>query len=141
MEDGSEKNIEDVKIGDIVLSYNEEKLIIEPKSVTNINKPIHNDLVEYILEDDTKIISTFDHPYYINGFELASYKPNLTNFRYVLPKDVSHIKVGDSLNLLNGSTVKIKSIKELDRIDTQTYIITVENNRNFYANQILVHNK
>jgi intein/homing endonuclease len=141
MVDGSEKNIEDVVIGDEVLSYNEEKLLIEPKKVIKLNSPIHDDLVEYTLSNGIKITSTFDHPYYVNGLYLASYQPNWTNERYVLPSEVGKIKVGDLLNLVNGEIVSIVSIVELDRIDTQTYIISVENNRNFYANQILVHNK
>ena len=141
MLDGSEKNIEDVVIGDEVLSYNEETGVIEPKKVIKLNSPIHNDLVEYTLSNGIKITSTFDHPYYVNGLQLASYQPNWTNERYDLPSEVGEIKVGDFVNLTNKETVEIISIVELDRVDTQTYIISVENNRNFYANQILVHNK
>jgi intein/homing endonuclease len=141
MEDGNEKNIEEICIDDVVLSYNEEKGIIEPKKVVNLNSPIHDDLVEYTLSNGTKIISTFDHPYYVNGLQLASYRPNWTNERYDLPTEVISIKVGDEFNLLNESRVKIKSILELDRVDTQTYIFSVDGNRNFYANGILVHNK
>jgi intein/homing endonuclease len=139
--DGSEKNIEDVVIGEEVLSYNEETGVIEPKQVIKLNSPIHDDLVEYTLSNGIKITSTFDHPYYINGLQLASYQPNWTNERYDLPSEVGKIKVGDFVNLANKETVEIISIAELDRIDTQTYIISVEDNRNFYANQILVHNK
>lgn len=141
MEDGNEKNIEEICIDDVVLSYNEEKGIIEPKKVVNLNSPIHDDLVEYTLSNGTKIISTFDHPYYVNGLQLASYKPNWTNERYDLPTEVISIKVDDEFNLLNESRVKIESILELDRVDTQTYIFSVDGNRNFYANGILVHNK
>jgi intein/homing endonuclease len=141
MEDGSEKNIEEICIDDVVLSYNEEKGIIEPKKVVNLNSPIHDDLVKYTLSNGDKIISTFDHPYYVNGLQLASYKPNWTNKRYDLPTEVISIKVGDEFNLLNESRVKIESILELDRVDTQTYIFSVDGNRNFYANGILVHNK
>ena len=141
MEDGSEKNIEDISIDDVVLSYNEEKGIIEPKKVLSLNSPIHDDLVEYTLSNGTKIISTYDHPYYINGLQLASYKPDWTNERYNLPSEVISIKVGDEVNLLNGSTDKIEIILELDRVERQTYIFTVEGNRNFYANGVLVHNK
>ena len=44
--------------------------------------------------------------------------------------------------LSNGvSRTAIKDIIELDEKDTQTYIITIEDNHNFYANGILVHNK
>lgn len=141
MADGTEKNIEDVSIGDEVLSYNEETGVIEPKQVIKLNSPIHNDLVEYTLPNDHKITSTFDHPFYVNGLSLASYQPNWTNERYVLPSEVGKIKVGDLLNLVNNEIVEIVSIVELDRVDTQTYIISVEDNRNFYANKILVHNK
>lgn len=141
MADGTEKNIEDIIIGEEVLSYNEETGVIEPKKVIKLNSPIHNDLVEYTLPNDHKITSTFDHPFYVNGLSLASYQPNFTNERYDLPSEVGQIKVGDLLNLVNKENVEILSIVELDRVDTQTYIISVEDNRNFYANKILVHNK
>jgi intein/homing endonuclease len=141
MEDGSEKNIEDISIDDVVLSYNEEKGIIESKKVLNLNSPIHDDLVEYTLSNGTKIISTYDHPYYVNGLQLASYKPNWTNERYDLPTEVISIKAGDRVNLIDKETAVIESILELDRVETQTYIFSVEGNRNFYANGILVHNK
>lgn len=141
MVDGSEKNIEDVVIGDEVLSYNEEIGVIEPKKVIKLDSPIHNDLVEYTLSNGIKITSTFDHPYYVNGLHLASYQPSWSNERYDLPSLVSQIKVGDLVNLSNSDMAEIISIVELDRVDTQTYIISVEDNRNFYANKILVHNK
>jgi intein/homing endonuclease len=141
MEDGSEKNIEDVVIDDVVLSYNENSRCIEPKKVVKLESPIHDDLVEYTLTNGTTITSTFDHPYYVNGLQLASYKPNWTNSRYDLPSTVIEIKVVDLLNLVNNEVVEIVSIKELDRVDAQTYIFSVEDNRNFYANGILVHNK
>ena len=141
LEDDIEKNIEDIQIGDVVLSYNEEKKSIEPKKVTNTSSPIHDDLVEYTLSNGIKITSTFDHPYYVNGLELASYKPEWTNERYILPSNVIEIRVGDFVNLSDNETVKIESIMELSRINTRTYIISVEDNHNFYANKILVHNK
>jgi intein/homing endonuclease len=106
-----------------------------------LNSPIHDDLVEYTLSNGTKIISTYDHPYYVNGLQLASYKPNWTNERYDLPTEVISIKAGYRVNLIDKETAVIESILELDRVETQTYIFSVEGNRNFYANGILVHNK
>ena len=141
VEDNIEKNIEDIQIGDVVLSYNEEKKSQELKKVTNTFKPIHDDLVEYTLSNGIRITSTFDHPYYVNGLKLASYRPDWTNEKYDLPSNVIEIKIGDFVNLSDNETVKIESIIELSRTDTQTYIISVEDNHNFYANKILVHNK
>jgi intein/homing endonuclease len=142
MGDGSEKNIEDVIEGDVVVSFNESTLQNEVKNVIGLKTPIHNDLVKYEFANQTSITSTFDHPFYVNDLELASYTPFLTNKRYELNKEVRQIKASDMVYLSNGvSRTAIKDIIELDEKDTQTYIITVEDNHNFYANGILVHNK
>jgi hypothetical protein len=142
MSDGTQKNIEDVEIGDEVLSLNENGLLLESKKVIGTKKPIHDDMVKYVFANQTEIVCTFDHPFYVDGGELASYTPFLTNKRYELGKEVRQIKVGDLVYLSNGSSrTAVKDIVELDLGDTQTYIITVEDNHNFYANEILVHNK
>lgn len=138
---GVEKNIEDLQVGEEVLSYNEYSNIIESKKIVKMDSPIHDDLVEYTLSNGVQIISTFDHPYYVDGLKLASYKPDWTNERYDLPSEVIRIDVGDKLFSPNRDTVEILSIKELENKETQTYIISVEDNRNFYANGVLVHNK
>ncbi len=142
MGDGSEKNIEDVVVGDEVISFNETTLQNEVKKVIGLKTPIHNDLVRYEFANQTSVTSTFDHPFYVGDLELASFAPFLTNKRYEIGKEVRQIKVGDLVYLpTNKSKTAIKDIIELDANDTQTYIITVEDNHNFYANNILVHNK
>lgn len=142
MADGTEKNIEEVVEGDEVLSFNEETLQNESKKVIGLKMPIHDDLVKYYFDNETTITSTFDHPYYINGSDLASFTPFLTNKRYEIGREVKQIKIGDIVSLsTSNSNASIINIEELPKVDTQTYIITVEDNHNFYANNILVHNK
>jgi intein/homing endonuclease len=141
MGDGTERNIEDVKVGDFVMSYNEITNEVEEMEVIDFNTPIHDDIVRYTLSDNTQIVSTFDHPYYIEGLKLASYKPKWTKERYDLPLEIEQIKLGDKLMKANREILEIISIDELERINTQTYIISVANNRNFFANGVLVHNK
>ena len=139
---GDIKNIEDIVVGDVVVSYNEESGIQEHNIVTDLDQPIHNDLVKYTFSNGTEITCTYDHPFYVNDLTLSSYKPELTNERYQLPSVVSEIKVGDFVYPLDGDVdVAITSIEELPLEDTQTYIFSVENNHNFYANGVLVHNK
>ena len=141
MSDNTTKNIEDIVIGDEVLSFNETNTSIEPKQVIDLNSPIHNDMVKYVFSNGTNITCTFDHPLYIVGEEhmvLASYKPELTTERYNLGREIHQIQIGDAVSLMS---VSITDIIELPTEDTQTYIITVEDNHNFYANEILVHNK
>ncbi len=141
MIDGEVKVIEDVKIDDIVLSFNEETKTKEYNKVIDIKSPIHNDLVTYHFSNETSLTCTYDHPIYVNGLDIASFKPELTNTRYQLDKEVIEIKVGDVVNVSDDTQTTIEKIKVLELVDTQTYIITVENNHNFYANKILVHNK
>ncbi len=141
MIDGEVKVIEDVKIDDIVLSFNEETKTKEYNKVIDIKSPIHNDLVTYHFSNETSLTCTYDHPIYVNGLDIASFKPELTNTRYQLDKEVIEIKVGDVVNVSDDTQTTIEKIEVLELVDTQTYIITIENNHNFYANKILVHNK
>jgi len=141
LEGGSTKNIEEIEEGDEVLSYNENTLMIEPKKVIGLNSPVHNDLVTYTFSNDTQLTCTFDHPIYVNGLGLASFIPEWTNNRYKIDKDVKKIQLGDLVRLATGGQTAIKEIRVLKPEDTQTYIITVQDNHNFFANNILVHNK
>ena len=140
MGNGSEKSIEEISVGDVVISYNEDLNLLEKKQVIDTISPIHDDLVSYNFSDGTEITSTYDHPYYVEGFKLASYRPTWTKERYKL-SEVREIKLGDKFYKPNGSIVELLSIKELERINIRTHIITIDGNHNFYANGILVHNK
>jgi hypothetical protein len=144
MADGSEKNIEEIVDGDEVLSF--DGVNNEPKKVSSIRTPNNTDLVKYVFANQTELVCTFDHPIFVSaeGFstELASYNPFLTNKLYQLDNVVKQIKVGDLVFVCETkSQTAIKDIIELDLGDTQTYIFEVEDNHNFYANGILVHNK
>lgn len=141
LEGGSKKNIEDIEVNDEVLSFNEQTLTVEPKKVLSLKSPIHNDLVKYHFTNDTTLTCTFDHPLYVNGLEIASFIPEWTNSRYNIGKDAKKIKVGDLVKLATGGQTAIKEIEVLPFEETQTYIFEVEDNHNFYANNILVHNK
>ena len=142
MGDGSFKNIEEVQIGDEVITLNEETKLNEVKKVIDTKSPTHNDLVKYTLSNGVEVTATFDHPFYVNKMELASHAPNLTNERYELGATVRKIETGDFVYMIpNDNEVTIEKIEPQPLVDTQTYIFTVEDNHNFYANGILTHNK
>jgi intein/homing endonuclease len=141
LQNGEIKNIEEIEIGDFVLSYNEQTKLQEYKKVIKLQRPMHDDLVTYHLSNGKMITSTFDHPFYVNDLKLASYSPELTNTRYDNLIDVQKINVGDILNSQENEEISILSITENERVLTQTYIFTVEDTNNFYANGVLVHNK
>lgn len=141
--DWTTKNIEDVVVGDVVISFNEETGKQEDKEVLSLLSPLHDDLVKYTFSNGNVITSTFDHPYYVNGLQLASYRPEWTNERYDELSGVIEIKIGDEVNLEanDGFLACITSIEEQPTEATQTYIFHVKDNMNFYANGILTHNK
>ena len=141
LSNGDIKNIEDISIGDSVLSYNTSTNKIEEKEVVNINQPIHNDLVTYTFSNFSSITCTFDHPLFTEDLKLVSYNPDLTNSRYNLGEKVNQVNLGDKVKLVQGGTAYINSITEHPLEEVQTYIFSVEDNNNFYANGILVHNK
>jgi hypothetical protein len=142
MGDGSVKNIEDVVVDDEVISFNETTQQNEVKKVVGLKQPVHNDIVKYSFANQTEITCTLDHPFYVEGLKLASHNPELTQEIYKLDREVAQIKEGDLVYMSNGvSRTAIKSIELQPVEETQTYIITVEDNHNFYANGILVHNK
>jgi len=140
MGDGSLRNIEEIEIGDIVLSFNEKTKSTEGKKVMGLKNPIHDDMIKYTFTDESFVICTQDHPFYTNDYVLSSYSPELTIERYQLNREIHRIQIDDNV-YTEGGNMKIKNIEVLPADNTQTYIISVEDNSNFYANGILVHNK
>jgi hypothetical protein len=142
MGDNTEKNIEDIVEGDVVLSFNETTLQNEPKEVIGLKQPVHSTMVKYHFGNGGDVSCTYDHPIYVGGYEIASITPTVTNARYDIANKITRqIVIGDTIHLPNGTTSTIESIEDLPMMDYQTYLITVADNHNFYANNILVHNK
>jgi len=142
MEDGTEKNIEEIVESEKVLSYNEETNTNEIKEVISCRVNNSTKLVTYHFSNQTSITATPEHPFYVDGLKLASLDPESTKTIHSIDREVELIKVGDLVYTSNGmSMTAIKQIELLDVDSTSTYIITVEDNHNFYANNVLVHNK
>lgn len=148
MSDGEYKPIEDVELGDEVQTYNVQNKHFDFKKVIGKESPIHNDLITITIKHDEfddiiKVECTYDHPIFKSDFSLVSYKPDATKERYDSLKDetINQLEVGQQLFLANG-TGTITDISENSLAeDVQTYIIRVEDNHNFFAENILVHNK
>ena len=76
-ENNSYKNIEDVKTGDIVKSWNETTGNIDNNKVVTSRQQTGSDMVKLSF-GDIEIKNTFDHPYYVENKGWCSYKPKLT---------------------------------------------------------------
>jgi len=148
MADGSEKNIEDVKVGEEILGQN------GPNKVLGLHRP----LVKTKLPDGSfvnlKIVSINGKPRFFSEDHLfaatdggwRSINPELSNWLHkkVIERDnliVTEMKVGDELITLNGPE-KIKSLEITDEgPETQLYNFYLRNDNTYYANGYLVHNK
>ena len=129
IENGYE-DIDKLKIGDYILTYNEEKGINEYKKVSYVF--VFNDLDEIlytIKTDDTEMRLTHHHRVY-------TYRDG--KYQYLAAENLN---IGDVVRYSNGEYHKIKEISHR-RIGNTVYNLEVEDNHNFYVgNQgILVHN-
>ena len=138
MFDLTQKNIEDVLVGDFILTYNEENKKQEKGEVKNLINPLKDNIVQYQLEDDTIIESTTCHPYWVIGKGWASFDPEFTFKLYGF--EVSKINEDDLFLSVNNVRLSISKITILDIIAI-TYNLEINGNHTYYANNILVHNK
>lgn len=139
MYDNTIKNIEDVKIGDSVLTYNEVTKIQEPGEVREIVNPVKTNIVEYKLSNNTTIRSTTCHPYWVIDKGWSSLNPELTKSLYNF--EVHKILKNDKLLSINNTHINIDDVTELITKEVTTYNIGIMGNHTYYANDILVHNK
>jgi len=124
--ENGEKNIEDIKVNDVVLGFDEANNKV--KAVKVLKKHEHITLGYYRIEldDGTTLFITGNHLVWSDG-----YKP------------VDNIKESDVLmqkKAIGVTLVKIKQIKFYNKKAT-VYDIRTSLTHNFFANGILVHNK
>lgn len=148
MGDFSQKNIEDIVKGDRVCTYNFETSELESNNVTEVVTKLISGK-----DDDYTVIVNFDngstnhntnsHPYYVKGKGWSSYRPDITFSTHGM--DVELLEVGDVVFELTSdrtlSEITVTSIGEYREPIAVYNLSRVENNHNFFANSILVHNK
>lgn len=122
------KNIEDIVVGDIVLSYNHKTNKIQPSVVQATRKIEKNDLLRIVTTDGRTIESTVDHRFWDvdNGYCRIDEFGKKSKFLVVTE--------GTFL-----TQTKIKT-KEYIRQNKYVYDIQVADNHNFFVEDILVHN-
>lgn len=124
------KEIEKLKIGDQVLSYNVETKSIEIATIMDLASQMHHNLYE-IDFTSSKVIVTDDHPFYFNNNYYSILQNNKYGFKTLALHKGQEIDV-----LIDGKmkTMKIKEIRPLQRCE-MTYTITkLDKNNLFFAN-------
>jgi hypothetical protein len=106
MADGSTKNIEDIKVGDVVKSYNTANKVSKGETVTKVYHHTPQEMGDYYLVINKNLKVTPNHLLFING----------------VWKKSGDAKVGDVLFGVSGSNILIKSIEKVyERVDTYNF--------------------
>jgi hypothetical protein len=136
------KNIEDVQIGDTVLTYNFTNSMLEINPVLEKINALHHSLIKIVLSNNEEIISTEDHPYYVRGKGWCSFNPELTfqncGFRTV------KMEVFDFCFTIRKRRLKKVKIVQICRIEKpiMTFNLSkIANSNNYFVNGILVNNE
>jgi len=140
MGDGTTKDIELIEIGDEVMNYNFKDEKIQTGKVTTIDMPVHADIIEISFNSKTTK-NTFDHPYWVVGKGWSSYKPEWTEKRYEI--ETKQLEIGDKCLELFENSLREIEITNLEEVinPVQTYSLEITTNHNYFANDVLVHNK
>ena len=133
------KNIEDIQVGDLILTYNHKSNEIENKEVQNIIHKNVDSTVKYTFDNDDTLECTLDHPLYSIEGQYVSYKPEQSKLQYGL--EVGQTEVGTKILLQDGSSLEITSIEEKHGKVKVYNLHDVKDNHNFFANKFLVHNR
>ena len=121
------KRIEDIKVGDRVLSADTETMISEYKTVLDTFVRTTNDLIHIFIGDE-ELITTIDHPFWVKG---KGFVPAMS------------LVIGSGLINDNGDIAYVENIlRETNNNGVEVFNFKVENYHTYYVgeNNILVHN-
>lgn len=121
MADGSSKPIEQVRIGDQVLSFANETY--GDKKVVTV-QGVHSYIVDNYMIINDSLQVTGEHEIFLNG-----------KWRYA-----GYAQVGDELIGEDGKIVKIESIQYVKAAGTRVYNLNVDKTHTYFADGIYVHN-
>lgn len=137
--DGSSKNIEDIQIGEEVLTHSFKKGTNEVRKVGGLTKKTTSQTVKYTFEDGKELQATHDHPLYSLNKGWVSRDPFFTSTKYQLTTSLA--EVGDSIVKQDNTTANISLIENVEGTFNVYNLVSVEANHNYFANEFLVHNR
>lgn len=137
--DQGKVSIENILPGDNVITWNHESEEAEMCQVLNTMIKEDEHTVTYVFDNGTELQGTPDHPLYVIGKGYSSYYPKQTLDDSGM--SVEQILIGDSVKHLDGYGVKIIDIVENEKTSTVYNLDSVEKNHNFFAEDLLVHNR
>jgi len=143
LSNGEEKNIEEIIVGDKILSVDINSMKIEEDKVIKIPSALKKyRIIEAKFENGTVNKFSPAHPYWVKNKGWCVY--DLKEAETELEFGANKLNIGDTVMYYSNGKLMETSIVELN--DTGDYVEMfnvefVEKNHTFFANGILVHNK
>lgn len=137
MADGTRKNIEEVRIGDTVVSQDEWGRRAS-STVTQLIQPISDNMCKIEFEDGDKLEVTKSHPLMTDTGWKAIDVGAAAKEKESVP--VTKLEVGDKMVKVDGTNPVVSEIACWDE-QVQTYNLTVDNDHTYFAGGYLAHNK
>jgi len=141
MADGSYKNIEDIRWGDCVLSYD-----FDDGSFSSWKVRLRGDPIRPVYEINDGLLSfSRDHPIFINkldgtmGWAAVDANDAKAYTRVTrVQNDILSIEIGDHLYTQDGKWIEIKSIEYKSELVQLYNIMSFSGTKTYFANDILV---
>ena len=125
LSDGTYHKIKHIELGSKIKTYDVESGKLQDSIVLEVVKILHDNLVKYKFDDNTEIIATDDHPFYVAS---DSY----------IDSDYRTLEVGDEVLNDELNKIKVVNVEKIDGL-VETYNINKTNNgKNYFANRVLV---
>ncbi|GAB6008946.1 Hint domain-containing protein [Dysgonomonas reticulitermitis] len=138
MADDTRKNVDNIAVGDVVLSYDYTKKVYEKKKVTSIDKVMYSRMVRLVLENKRQILASSDLPFW--GEEgWVSTNPELSA-ENPLYKDIKEAKTGNYLyyyDILSTSSDRIAFVEGIME-PMMAYTIQIEGGGAIIANSFII---
>jgi hypothetical protein len=138
MADGSRKAIEDVIVGDEVITHKGRA-----KRVKEVFKHENNSEIYHITTDDTKLSVTSEHPLYsvVNGKELSWNKTeDISSGDFLTSLSSCSDLLDDNILCKNDYTLHRVTNVEVEPYQGFVYNFEVEDDHSYIANGVIVHN-
>jgi hypothetical protein len=125
LSDGTYHKIKNIELGTKIKTYDVENGKLQDSIVLEVVKILHDNLVKYKFDDNTEIMATDDHPFFITSDSH-------------IDSDYRPLEVGDEVLNDELNKIKVVSVEKIDGL-IETYNINRTNNgKNYFANKVLV---
>lgn len=135
MGDKTLKRIENLRVGDEILSFNKKTKKYETSIIKELAGQFHDNLVCIEFSDGTEVICTKDHPFLNENLEWVSISPDKTSNSYEI-ENVGKLELGSKIKKRNAQ-VTVTGISTLFEGQMTYTIVDLNRNNTFIANGIL----